>query len=235
MQNKKKYLQGKTTEDEANLLVADFDWDDVQAQIQADEDLAQRMLEEERESLSIVERARLLAELIDKRKCVQAALQYEVSEIIPRTMSQQEDIEAMSLVKKDSDSTDSYDDKERTLWVDLKSLATWDERLEIVEVKVSSFVGISKRSPGSSISMSLTCCFNSLISPDISVIFEGSSFSLVGKQLAKSCEAKSLYSSGFKEVTRSLVSWLMSGYEGLAFIEATLVLAFAFDYSNSTF
>nr|GFA51590.1 hypothetical protein [Tanacetum cinerariifolium] len=31
-------------------------WDDVQAQIQADENLAQRMLEEERESLSIKER-----------------------------------------------------------------------------------------------------------------------------------------------------------------------------------
>ncbi|GKC14688.1 hypothetical protein Tco_1011470 [Tanacetum coccineum] len=54
-------------------LLSDFDWDDVQAQIQADEDLAQRMLEEERESLSIVERARLLAELIDKRKKLQAA------------------------------------------------------------------------------------------------------------------------------------------------------------------
>ncbi|GKB08925.1 ribonuclease H-like domain-containing protein [Tanacetum coccineum] len=113
--------------------------------------------------------------------------------------------------------------------------ATWDERLEIVEVKVSSFVGISKRSPGSSISMSLTCCFNSLISLYILVIFEGSSFSSVGKQLAKSCEAKSLDSLGFKEVTKSLVNWLMSGYEGLAFIEATLALAFAFDYSNSTF
>ncbi|GJV84226.1 hypothetical protein Tco_1524124 [Tanacetum coccineum] len=37
-------------------------------QIQVDEDLAQKLLEEERENLSIEERARLLAELIDKRK-----------------------------------------------------------------------------------------------------------------------------------------------------------------------
>nr|GEY99842.1 hypothetical protein [Tanacetum cinerariifolium] len=37
-------------------------------QIQADKDLAQRMLEKERESLSIEERSRLLAEFIDKRK-----------------------------------------------------------------------------------------------------------------------------------------------------------------------
>nr|GEY61549.1 hypothetical protein [Tanacetum cinerariifolium] len=47
--------------------------DGVQAQIQADEELAQKMLEEERGSLSIVERAKLLAELIDKRKKLQAA------------------------------------------------------------------------------------------------------------------------------------------------------------------
>nr|GEW73723.1 hypothetical protein [Tanacetum cinerariifolium] len=44
----------------------------------------------------------------------------------------------------------------------------------------------------------------SLISPDNSVNFEGSSFSLVGKQLTKLCEAKSLESSGFREVTRRL-------------------------------
>ncbi|GKB67076.1 hypothetical protein Tco_0928488 [Tanacetum coccineum] len=105
------------------------------------------------------------------------------------------------------------------------SLATWDDRLEIVEVNDSSFVGISMRSPGSSISMSLICCFRSLISLDNPVIFEGSSFSSVGKQLAKSCEAKSLDSSGFKEVTRSSISWLMSGYEGLVFIETTLASA----------
>ncbi|GKE43462.1 hypothetical protein Tco_1470746 [Tanacetum coccineum] len=63
----------ETTKDEANPSVTDVDWDDVQAQIQAGEDLTQRMQEEERESLSIAERARLLAELINKRKKLQAA------------------------------------------------------------------------------------------------------------------------------------------------------------------
>ncbi|GKA52322.1 hypothetical protein Tco_0745518 [Tanacetum coccineum] len=66
-------LASETTEDEANPLVTDIDWDDVQAQIQIDEDLAQKLLEEEMENLSIEERARLLAELIDKRKKLQAA------------------------------------------------------------------------------------------------------------------------------------------------------------------
>ncbi|GKG18472.1 hypothetical protein Tco_0372770, partial [Tanacetum coccineum] len=44
---------------------------------------------------------------------------------------------------------------------------------------------------------------SSLTSPDNSVIFEGSSFSSGGMELSKTCEAKSLDSSGFKEVTRS--------------------------------
>ncbi|GKF98069.1 hypothetical protein Tco_0296852, partial [Tanacetum coccineum] len=66
-----------------------------------------------------------------------------------------------------------------------------------------------------------------------SVNFEGSSFSSVGKQLAKLCEAKILESSGFKEVTRRLVSWLMSGYEGLAFSEVTSASVVAFYCSSS--
>ncbi|GJU24774.1 hypothetical protein Tco_1163395 [Tanacetum coccineum] len=52
-------LASETTEDVSNPSVADVDWDDVQAQIQADEDLAQRMLEEERESLSIAEKGKI--------------------------------------------------------------------------------------------------------------------------------------------------------------------------------
>ncbi|GJY21738.1 hypothetical protein Tco_0394304 [Tanacetum coccineum] len=68
-----KLLACETTKDVANLLVADVEWDDVQAQIQADEDLAQRMLEEERENLSIAKMVRLLTDLIDKRKKLQAA------------------------------------------------------------------------------------------------------------------------------------------------------------------
>ncbi|GJX66754.1 hypothetical protein Tco_0301097 [Tanacetum coccineum] len=66
--------------------------------------------------------------------------------------------------------------------------------------------------------------------------FDGISFrSPVGKQLAKSCEAKSLDSSGFKEFTRSSISLLIFGYEGLAFIEATLALALTFACFSSSF
>ncbi|GKB36706.1 hypothetical protein Tco_0881648 [Tanacetum coccineum] len=40
-------LASETTKDEANPSVADIDWDDVQAQIQTDEHLAQKLLDEE--------------------------------------------------------------------------------------------------------------------------------------------------------------------------------------------
>ncbi|GJU19750.1 hypothetical protein Tco_1153092 [Tanacetum coccineum] len=66
-------LASETTKVEANPSDADIDWDDVQAQIQTDKDLDQKLLEEESENLSIEERTRLLAELIDKRKKLQAA------------------------------------------------------------------------------------------------------------------------------------------------------------------
>nr|GEY04407.1 hypothetical protein [Tanacetum cinerariifolium] len=65
-------LTSKTNNDEANPSVTNVDWDDVQAQIQKDKELTQKMLEEERESLSITERVKLLAKLIDNRKKLQA-------------------------------------------------------------------------------------------------------------------------------------------------------------------
>ncbi|GJR10617.1 reverse transcriptase domain-containing protein [Tanacetum coccineum] len=89
MQNKKSYLQVRLLKMKLIPPVADINWDDVQAQIQADEDLAQKLLEEERENLSIEERARLLAELIDKRKKLQAAHRYKGIRNKPQTMTQQ--------------------------------------------------------------------------------------------------------------------------------------------------
>nr|GEU82627.1 hypothetical protein [Tanacetum cinerariifolium] len=80
-------LASETTEDEANPLIYDVNSDDVYAHIQADEDLAQKMLEEERESQSIAERARLLAELINKRKKLQAIHRYETIRNKLQTMS----------------------------------------------------------------------------------------------------------------------------------------------------
>ncbi|GJW24109.1 hypothetical protein Tco_0037920 [Tanacetum coccineum] len=44
------------------------EWEDIQARIEADEELAQRLQAEEREKYSEAEKARLLAELINQRK-----------------------------------------------------------------------------------------------------------------------------------------------------------------------
>nr|GFA39731.1 hypothetical protein [Tanacetum cinerariifolium] len=74
--------------DQENLAQTE-QWDVVQEHIQADEDLAQRMLKEERESLSIEKRSRLLAELIDKRKKMLAAKRAEEKRNKPPTQAQQ--------------------------------------------------------------------------------------------------------------------------------------------------
>nr|GEX29269.1 ribonuclease H-like domain-containing protein [Tanacetum cinerariifolium] len=86
-------VQAQWVSDEARIsqenLAQAEQWDDVQAQIQADEDLAQRMLEEERESLSIEERSRLLTEFIDQRKKMLAAKKAEEKRNKPHTQAQQ--------------------------------------------------------------------------------------------------------------------------------------------------
>nr|GEV38809.1 hypothetical protein [Tanacetum cinerariifolium] len=86
-------VQAKWVSDEARIaqenLVQSEQWDDVQEHIQADEDLDQRMLEEERESLFIEERSRLLTEFIDQRKKMLAAKRAEEKRNKPPTQAQQ--------------------------------------------------------------------------------------------------------------------------------------------------
>nr|GEV12749.1 hypothetical protein [Tanacetum cinerariifolium] len=84
---------GRAVSDEAEIaqenLAQAGQWDDVQAHSQADEDLAQRMLEEERESLCIEERSRLLTEFINQRKKMLAAKRAEEKRNKPPTQAQQ--------------------------------------------------------------------------------------------------------------------------------------------------
>nr|GEU63541.1 ribonuclease H-like domain-containing protein [Tanacetum cinerariifolium] len=82
------WITNKASLAQENLAQAE-QWDDVQAQIQADEHLAQRMLEEEKESLSIEERSRLLAEFIDKRKKMMAAKRAKEKRNKPPSQAQQ--------------------------------------------------------------------------------------------------------------------------------------------------
>nr|GEV07933.1 retrovirus-related Pol polyprotein from transposon TNT 1-94 [Tanacetum cinerariifolium] len=77
-------------EEQAQLLMDEEYAQQVQAKwIQADEDLAQRMLEEDRESMSIKERSRLLTKFIDQRKKMLAAKRAEEKRNKPPTQAQQ--------------------------------------------------------------------------------------------------------------------------------------------------
>ncbi|GKD65921.1 hypothetical protein Tco_1308029 [Tanacetum coccineum] len=63
------------------------EWEDIQATIKADEELAQRMQAEEREKYSKAEKARLLAELINQRKRYFAQQRAEERRNKPLTLS----------------------------------------------------------------------------------------------------------------------------------------------------
>ncbi|GJV37138.1 hypothetical protein Tco_1409615 [Tanacetum coccineum] len=65
------------------------EWDDIQARVEADEELAQRLQAEEREKYSEAEKARLLAELINQRKRYFAAQKAEERRNKPPTQAQQ--------------------------------------------------------------------------------------------------------------------------------------------------
>ncbi|GKD92160.1 hypothetical protein Tco_1371997, partial [Tanacetum coccineum] len=65
------------------------DWDDIQARVEADEELAQRLQAEEREKYFEAKKARLLAELINLRKRYFAAQKAEKRRNRPPTQAQQ--------------------------------------------------------------------------------------------------------------------------------------------------
>ncbi|GJZ63014.1 putative ribonuclease H-like domain-containing protein [Tanacetum coccineum] len=111
-------LSRETTEDEANPSVADIDWDDVKAQIQADEDLAQRMLEEEREIMGKERTKRAGLNLQEE------SLKRQKTGEVSRSAAEQQELDDLvklwSLVQEKFNSIEPTYDKERELWVELK-------------------------------------------------------------------------------------------------------------------
>ncbi|GJV23182.1 hypothetical protein Tco_1375877 [Tanacetum coccineum] len=65
------------------------EWEDIQARVQADKELAQRLQAEEREKYTEAEQARMLAELINQRKRYFAAQRAEERRNKPPTQAQQ--------------------------------------------------------------------------------------------------------------------------------------------------
>ncbi|GJU31863.1 putative ribonuclease H-like domain-containing protein [Tanacetum coccineum] len=119
-------LTSETTKDKANPLVADIDWDDVQAHIQADEDLSQKLLEEKGKIYPLKKGQDYLQNSLTRERSYKQHRDMRQSEINLKPYLSKErpyDLDKLwSLVKERFSSTDPTDDKERTLWVELKRL-----------------------------------------------------------------------------------------------------------------
>ncbi|GJX37105.1 hypothetical protein Tco_0250408 [Tanacetum coccineum] len=77
--------------DEANIALTE-EWDDIQAKIEADHELAQRLQAEEQEELSVEEKAELFQQLLEKRRKHFAAKRAEEQRNKPPTQAQQRTI-----------------------------------------------------------------------------------------------------------------------------------------------
>ncbi|GJT38134.1 uncharacterized mitochondrial protein-like protein [Tanacetum coccineum] len=77
--------------DEANVALTK-EWDDIQAKIEADHELAQRLQAEEQEELSVEEKAKLFQQLLEQRRKHFAAKSAEEKRNKPPTQAQQRKI-----------------------------------------------------------------------------------------------------------------------------------------------
>nr|GEW82478.1 50S ribosomal protein L1, chloroplastic [Tanacetum cinerariifolium] len=112
------------------------EWEDIQARVEADEELVQRLQAEERDKYTKVEQTRMLAKLINQRKRYFAAQRAKEKRNKPPIQAQHrtymsnyiKNIEGddlvmlWSLVKEKFNSTELTDNKEREIWVKLKRL-----------------------------------------------------------------------------------------------------------------
>ncbi|GJV54335.1 putative ribonuclease H-like domain-containing protein [Tanacetum coccineum] len=78
-------------EKEANIALTE-EWDDIQAKIEADHELAQRLQAEEQEELSVEEKAKLFQQLLEQRRKHFAAKRAEEKRNKPPTQAQQRKI-----------------------------------------------------------------------------------------------------------------------------------------------
>ncbi|GJV88270.1 hypothetical protein Tco_1532208 [Tanacetum coccineum] len=138
-------------EEEASKAANIAEWDDVQAMMDADYELATKLQEQEREELTIEERSKLFVELMNERKKHFARLRAEEQRRKPPTKTQKRNLMKVirvgnhtevyhffddmlkafdkddlvmlwSLVKEKFNSTEPIDHKEREIWVELKRL-----------------------------------------------------------------------------------------------------------------
>nr|GFB31788.1 hypothetical protein [Tanacetum cinerariifolium] len=111
--------------DKENKAVIE-EWDDVQATIDADRQLAEQIQAQEKEQLSIEERSKILAELIESRRKYFAAKRAEEIRNKPTKAQQKsliEDLEVLrSIVKERFKKTKPVDDMDNLLYQTLKTM-----------------------------------------------------------------------------------------------------------------
>ncbi|GJZ84703.1 uncharacterized mitochondrial protein-like protein [Tanacetum coccineum] len=124
--------------DEANVALIE-EWDDIQAKIEADHELAQRLQAEEQEELSVEEKAKLFQQLLEKRRKHFAAKSAEEKRNKPPTQTQQRKIMCTCLKnmegKKPKDlKNKSFDSIQKMLDRAFKRVNTFvDFRTDLVE------------------------------------------------------------------------------------------------------
>ncbi|GJX86182.1 hypothetical protein Tco_0336956 [Tanacetum coccineum] len=137
-------------EEEANIALLES-WDNTQAMMDADFQLAQQMQTEEQEQLSIEEKSRLFVELLEKRKKHFAALRAQEKRSKPPTKAQKRNtmstyLKNMAGYKHNQLKSKSYDEIHEMFDKEMKRVNTFvDMNTELVKSSETRTEGNSKR------------------------------------------------------------------------------------------
>ncbi|GJS56278.1 hypothetical protein Tco_0629640 [Tanacetum coccineum] len=117
-------------EEEANIALIEA-WDDIQAKIDADHQLTEKMKEQEQEELSIDEKATLFQQLLEKRRKHFAAKRAKEKRNKPPTKAQQRKIIAFKRVNTFKDfRTELVEGKEKRAGTELVPKITKKQKVE---------------------------------------------------------------------------------------------------------
>ncbi|GKB00165.1 hypothetical protein Tco_0828158 [Tanacetum coccineum] len=137
-------------EEKANIALLES-WDNTQAMMDADFQLAQQMQTEEQEQLSIEEKSKLFVELLEKRKKHFAALRAQEKRSKPPTKAQKRNtmstyLKNMAGYKHNQLKSKSYDEIQEMFDKEMKRVNTFvDMNTELVEGSKTKAEGSSKR------------------------------------------------------------------------------------------
>ncbi|GJS25010.1 hypothetical protein Tco_0453642 [Tanacetum coccineum] len=137
-------------EEEANIALIES-WDNTQAMMDADFQLAQQMQTEEQEQLSIEEKSKLFVELLEKRKKHFAALRAQEKRSKPPTKAQKRNtmstyLKNMAGYKHNQLKSKSYDEIQEMFDKEMKRVNTFvDMNAELVKGSKTKAEGSSKR------------------------------------------------------------------------------------------